>query len=177
MCKTLAGYLEILKGLILAHPTVTMRTIMRNAYIYAQAGLDSIEMFACYPLSKDQYRIMPRNDTRTEYIPVTCTYLHSTHEAYLDLTTNSLRATTPARSCLRSNNRILMLDNLHYKYDRKTGVLAEITTLDTLSLASATVNFTAIEIPEVIFRKPSLIDWPQMSEYHALQDIYSTVTK
>jgi len=44
MCQTLAGYLEILKGLILAHPTVTMRMIMRNAYIYAQAGLDSIDV-------------------------------------------------------------------------------------------------------------------------------------
>jgi len=131
-CKTLAGYLEILKGLILAHHTVTMRTIMRNAYIYAEAGLDSIETFACYPLSKDQYRVMPMNDTCTEYIPVTFTYLNSTHEAYLDLTMNSLRATSPARSCLRSNNRILMLDNVHYKYDRETGALTEIKTLDTL---------------------------------------------
>ena len=78
-CKTLAGYLEILKGLILAHPTVTMRTIMRNGYIYAEAGPDSIETFACYPLSKDQYQIMPMNDTCTEYIPVTFTYLNSTH--------------------------------------------------------------------------------------------------
>jgi len=104
--KTLAGYLVSLKGLILAHPTVTTRTIMRNAYIYPEAGLDSIETFACYPMRKDQYRIMPMNDTCTEYIPVTFTHLNSTHDAYLDLTMNSFES--PARSCLRSNNRILI---------------------------------------------------------------------
>ena len=70
-----------------------------------------------------------------------------------------------------------MLGNVQYKYDRKTGALTALKTLDTMSLASVTLNFTAIEIPEVLFRTPTLIDWPQMSEHHALQDIYSTVTK
>jgi len=55
--------------------------------------------------------------------------------------------------------------------------LIEIKTLDTLSLASVTLNLGAIEIPEVIFRTPTLIDWPQMIEHHALQDICNTMTK
>jgi hypothetical protein len=69
-CRALSEYLEVMKGLILAHPTVSIRRILKNPNVFAKAGANVIEVYSCTPLNTTQFRLLPMNDSCTEYVPI-----------------------------------------------------------------------------------------------------------
>ena len=176
-CRALAEYLEIIKGLVQSHPTTTLRYLLQNPNIHARSGLDVIEVFGCSQLRPSNYRLMPMNDTCTQYVPIEFKFINQSQTAYLNTTTNIIRLSSPEVSCPVVSNLPVKLDNVLRLYNLSTGITHIVDSIAELDLGIITVNETSLEIPELIFKSASIIDWEDLYHQHSLNDIFSSVTK
>ena len=176
-CHALAEYLEMIKGLIQAHPTATLRYIFENPNIFARTGNGVIEVFSCTQLDPGSYKLLPMNDTCTEWIPIQFTYANTTHKAYLDYITNTIVPTSPERSCHTTRKLPVSLGGVISMYVAKTGALEKPGHVNVLQLTKVNLNESMLEIPEVIYRSATLIDWSDMMQEHSLNDVLAAAAK
>ena len=176
-CHALAEYLEMIKGLIQVHPTATLRYIFENPNIFARTGNGVIEVFSCTQLQPDSYNLLPMNDTCTQWIPIKFVYANTTHFAYLDYITNTIIPTSPEKSCRTMSKLPVSLGGTVYMYVAKTGKLETPDHINVLQLTKINLNKSMLEVPEVIYRSATLIDWTEMMQEHSLNDVLAAAAK
>ena len=177
-CNALVEYLEIIKGLIQAHPTVTLRYILETPNIYARAGNGVLEVFSCSQLSPGSYTLLPMNDSYcTEYIPIQFNYAGQTLFAYLDYVDNIIKPTSVEVSCITVRDLPVNLDGTISLYNASTGSLRPAENIETLNFVHLNLNESSLHIPEIIYRSATLIDWDDMKEHHSLNDVLAAAAK
>jgi hypothetical protein len=97
------------------------------------------------------------------------------HLAYLDTTLNIIHPVTADQSCLASRDTSVYLDGEVWLYnpDGRLDKAEGITSLDFAGFHLDAPNF---EIPQVIYRTVTMMNWQDFREHHSLNEIYSVAS-
>lgn len=174
-CRALSEYLEVLKGLILTHPTISVRRLLNNSNLHARAGIDIIEVYSCTRLNITQYKLLPMNDSCTEFIPIEFEYLGAQHRAYLDATLNIVHPVTRDQSCITSQDVPVYLDGTMWLY-APDGRLRKAEGITAFDFAGFHLEAPEFNIPQVIYRTVTMLNWQDFMEHHSLNEMYSVAT-
>ena len=148
--------MELLKGLVITHPTVTIRRLMRKPNLYVKASLGALEVYSCYQLKQEQYEFLPKNNTCSELLPIRFTYVNKTYDAYLDPLDNVIHPFSVDASCVKSGDRPVFIDGKIRLYDPESGKLKMPETIETIDISSVSLNAALGVLGEASFAEQDL---------------------
>lgn len=176
-CEAMALYLELLKTLISANPTQTVRFLLQKSEIYARASMDVIEVYNCIELPEDAYKIMPMKEDCTTLLPIKFSYTNTTYNAYLDHTTNVIQPYAPTTACKMVEDAPVTINGSVLLYQPDTGELRPAGMIDTLQFHGIHLAAKPVDIPEVMFQTPSIMNWDELLEHHSMSDMFTAASQ
>lgn len=176
-CKALSEYMELLKGLIISHPTITIKQIMRKSDLYVKVSLGALEVYSCYQLKPEQCEVLPINGTCSELLPIKFEYVNMTYHAYVNLLDNVVHPFSIDTSCETDRDRPVYIDRKTRLYNIESGKLELLETIEVIDLSSVSLNTSGLQVSEAIYRAATMLHWEDMANPHSLNDIFTVITR
>lgn len=162
-----------MRAAVLSHPTLTLRALLNDTYLFATSSSGVIEAWPCTPTPKVGFKVQAQNQSCTEEIPVNFSYRNSSYSGFLDpLTMIIFHFGTPA-DCSRRKYQSLHIFNKVYVYTRGAGTLKRAHSVQPLKLLSftSTDDFNQI-LPMQVLEPVILYSWREMTPNSSLSALW-----
>ena len=160
----------------MSHPTLTLRALLNDSYLYASASNGVVEAWPCSPVPKIGFEVQPQQKSCTREIPVTFSHRNTSYSGYLEPTTLVISHFGTPADCAHRRYQPLHIFNHVYVYNREAGTLKRASNVHQLDLLSfkSDDDFDQI-LPIQIFRPVMLYSWQGMSPNSSLSALWHTL--
>ena len=144
-------------------PTAVVRTLLKDASLYARAGTNFLEVWKCMPLARGEWELLPQTDKCTEEIPLKFEMHNTTNHGFLDPVTLLVSHTGKPTDCALADNLPLTIYGKTYYYDRNSGDLIQtlpLTKMPVLPISTAPHHFELMS--PFIFRPVNMYTWEEL---------------
>lgn len=133
-CKDMRTTSALLRSLATAHPTSTVRTLLRQHLLYAKAGDGLVEVWQCLPVPLEDIETRAQEKECSEEIPIRFTFYNNTQDGYMDPQTLVISHHGTSADCALGATVPMKFEGQLYIYERKTGLLANISKVKDLQI-------------------------------------------
>jgi len=149
ICRSLIGISEIIRATITTNPTMSMRNLLKNQFLYARSGGEYVEIWPCTPIKEVTF--LPMKDKCTQDIPIKYQFKNKSYNGYLNPVNNIIQSDSMPVSCE-------MVTELPFMWN-KTGKLYQ-------SVNGATYDITNPNQIEVFEWKFQNMSYPELPVVH-----------
>ena len=174
-CRAMNTIIEIIKTSIVSNPTLTMRAILKQQYIWSRSGGSVIEVWPCNPLKEGTYNYLAMNSSCTNGIPIEFTINGQIHHGYMDPKTNIIDNHAAPIDCNLVEEIPLQSQETISLYQSKTGFLRPVTNITKLNL----IQWNSTEIlptQPTIFHEIVMYNWTEVSTHISLNRLLSSIS-
>ncbi|MEM7283039.1 MAG: hypothetical protein AAF438_15585, partial [Pseudomonadota bacterium] len=173
-CRNMAITYKILRTSVIANPTLSMRQLLNDPYVYGRASGELIEIWPCHQIPFKDYTILAMNDTCTLEFPIQFRIRGHTEFGFLDPTTKIIHATGAAIDCALVQNTVLERNGTSLSYSRETGELTPIKSVPVLGMLK--LNYSGIlHLQDSTYYQLIMHNWTELQSQVSLHEMQSSL--